>query len=653
MKRLVLIALAAVLALTCCPAAAFAQGENQMSSETLDIASHLSDYSEEELRAQLAEPAQGRALLAENGASGFSVCVADNASDSVSEAANALCEYLCKIIGSDDTFPVVRESELRGEPFISLGNTRLSADCDTSALEDDGYLVSVFDGAVYLKTLDDSDISNAVYGFLEDELGCMFAREDYDYIPSLPTIYLDGGQRVSNPDFSWRKVFQYEAAQNSWFKKLRLNGVVADDIEKNAGWGTWCHSCFQFVDPEIYGASHPEYFTYNEAGEPQQLCLTNPDVYPIIEAEMAKKIAAEPDKKYWDFSLNDNYNYCTCENCARVLEETGSMMGTMLPIINSLAEKFPDKVISTLAYFYNEEVPKGMVCEENVNIVLCPINTGQLYSYRFGASEKAAKTKQLVESWSAVCQSLMIWDYVVDFQHLLLPYPNFDVQKDNHAFYIENNVKEIFHQGSREKNDEMARLRTYVLSKQLWDNELDVSALIAKYLTVTYGAAAPYIAEYMDGMNARLKEKGEDLDLYDEAWQHAGDYLSKADNDRYLELVNSALSAVEGDERLTYYVEEIKINVLYAIMNEATNLYHFRKKDAFSEFTALVQKHDIEQPHEVGVTMQEYIDTEYPAFLTENALKITACVVSAVAAAGIAAGIAVIIKKKKAKKQQG
>ena len=110
---------------------------------------------------------------------------------------------------------------------------------------------------------------------------------------------------------------------------------------------------------------------------------------------------------------------------------------------------------------------------------------------------------------------------------------------------------------------------------------------------------------------------------------------------------------MEGDERLTYYVEEIKINVLYAIMNEATNLYHFRKKDAFSEFTALVQKHDIEQPHEVGVTMQEYIDTEYPAFLTENALKITACVVSAVAAAGIAAGIAVIIKKKKAKKQQG
>ena len=369
--------------------------------------------------------------------------------------------------------------------------------------------------------------------------------------------------------------------------------------------------------------------------------------------EMAKKIAAEPDKKYWDFSLNDNYNYCTCESCARVLEETGSMMGTMLPIINSLAEKFPDKVISTLAYFYNEEVPKGMVCEENVNIVLCPINTGQLYSYRFGASEKAAKTKQLVESWSAVCQSLMIWDYVVDFQHLLLPYPNFDVQKDNHAFYIENNVKEIFHQGSREKNDEMARLRTYVLSKQLWDNELDVSALIAKYLTVTYGDAAPYIAEYMDGMNARLKEKGEDLDLYDEAWQHAGDYLSKADNDRYLELVNSALAAVEGDERLTYYVEEIKINVLYAIMNEATNLYHFRKKDAFSEFTALVQKHDIEQPHEVGVTMQEYIDTEYPAFLTENALKITACVVSAVAAAGIAAGIAVILKKKKAKKQQG
>ena len=324
------------------------------------------------------------------------------------------------------------------------------------------------------------------------------------------------------------------------------------------------------------------------------------------------------------------------------------MMGTMLPVINKLAQKFPDKIISTLAYASNETPPKGMTCEENVNIVLAPIESGQLYSYRFGGSEKAARTKERIEAWGKISSSLLIWDYVVDFKHLLLPYPNFDVQKDNHELYIENNVKAVFHQGSREKNDEMARLRAYILSRQMWDNSINVSEVIAKYLTVTYGAAAPQVAAYMDTMNANLKTEAEDLDLYDTAAMHSGDYLSAANNDTYLQLINTALENVQ-DARITGYLEEIKLNVLYAIMQE-DNLYYFRKKDAFAEFQTLLARHDIEQPHEVGVTMEEFRSTEYPGVLRTVALKITACVAAPVAAAAMAAGIVLAVKKRKKSK---
>lgn len=621
-----------------------------MSSETLNVVSHLDDYNETKVRENFAAGSEGEILFAQDGSSDFAVVYPDGASDTVIEAAEELSAYLNRIIDSDGLFPTVNESSFSGGHFISIGHTMLAQNADTSQIKDDGYMIEISDRGIFILTLDDENIYNGVYGFLEDKLECMFVREDYDYVPVFPTIYFEPEVTVSNPDFAWRKVFQYEVAQNGWYRKLKNNGAVADNIEQNEGWGTWCHSSFTFVSPEEYQETHPEYFTYNEAGEPQQLCLTNPEIYPIIEEKMAELIASEPDKKYWDFSLNDNYYYCTCENCAAVLEKTGSMMGTMLPIINSLAQRFPDKIISTLAYFYNETVPKGMVCEKNVNIVLCPINTGQLYSYQYGATEKALKTKNLVESWSAVCSSLMIWDYVVDFQNLLMPYPNFDVQKDNHAFYIDNNVKAVFHQGSREKNDEMARLRSYVLSKQLWNNSTDVSALIAKYLKVTYGAAAVYVADYLDMMNRELKRGAEDLDLYDSVAFHSGDYLSKKNNDKYLELINAALKEVEGDERITGYLEEIKINILYAVMNEDNLLYN-RKKDAFSEFTALMRTHDIEQPHEVGVTMEEYISSEYPVILRNTALKITACVAAPIVGAGIAAAVVFVVKKVKNKKK--
>ena len=119
----------------------------------------------------------------------------------------------------------------------------------------------------------------------------------------------------------------------------------------------------------------------------------------------------------------------------------------------------------------------------------------------------------------------------------------------------------------------MARLRSYVHSKQLWDNDTDVSALIAKYLNVTYGRAAVYVADYMDIMNRELKNGAEDLDLYDSVASHSGDYLSKKNNDKYLELIDNAMTAVNGDERITRYLEEIKINILYAVMNEGNLLY--------------------------------------------------------------------------------
>lgn len=645
-QKMLALFLGLVLVLTGVPVSALAAQSGQMSSETLKISDYLDLYDE---GAQRAAFAQEKALcLAQNSDSRYSILVPSSSSAQVKELAQSFSDYLNKIIGSYGAFPVVQDSGPVSEPFISLGATAAAADVDMSALRDDGYLVRSAGENIFIRTLDDASLSNGVYGFLEDVLQCMFVREDYDYVPSFPTIYLDELNLVSNPDFAWRKVFQYEVAQNGWYEKLKNNGAVADDIEQNAGWGTWCHSVFTFVDPEIYAESHPEYFVFDESGKPVQLCLSNPEVYPIIEAKMAELMAEQPDKTYWDFSINDNWSYCTCADCAKVLEETGSMMGTMLPVINKLAQKFPDKIISTLAYASNETPPKGMTCEENVNIVLAPIESGQLYSYRFGGSEKAARTKERIEAWGKISSSLLIWDYVVDFKHLLLPYPNFDVQKDNHELYIENNVKAVFHQGSREKNDEMARLRAYILSRQMWDNSINVSEVIAKYLTVTYGAAAPQVAAYMDTMNANLKTEAEDLDLYDTAAMHSGDYLSAANNDTYLQLVNTALENVQ-DARITGYLEEIKLNVLYAIMQE-DNLYYFRKKDAFAEFQTLLARHDIEQPHEVGVTMEEFLSAEYPAVLRTVALKITACVASPVAAAALAAGIVLAVKKRKKSK---
>lgn len=615
------------------------------SSTQLDISSNLNSFNEQEQKAQM--ESKKEILFASNNTSEYYILPHNNVSDDLMQSCNDLSLILNKMIGTTGNFEV-KTSKANGGKYISIGDTKeaISQNFDKSAIVYDGFMIKTdSQNNIYIIANEENGLSNGIYTMLEDVFGCVFVRDDFDYIPKYDVIYLDKIDIVNNPDFEWRKIFQYEVSQNNWFKKLKNNGASSEGVEVNAGWGTWCHSVFTFVDPKIYVEEHPEYFVFVN-GEPKQLCLSNPDIYPIVEEKMAQLMNEQPDKKYWDFSLNDNYDYCKCQNCARVLEETGSMMGTMLPILNKLAKKFPDKMISTLAYFYNKQVPKGMVCEDNVNIVVAPISTGQLYTYKNGDTKKAKEAQTLIAEWGKIAKSVFVWDYVVNFNNLLLPYPNFDVQKDNHDFYLQNNVKAIFHQGSREHTNELACLRTYVLSRQVWDNSVDINKLIAKYLKVTYGKAAPFVAEYLDLMNSELKAKAHDLDLYDSPSWHALDYLSMANVNKYCDLIDSAIEAAKDNKLIVEMLEEIKINVLYAKMT-ALGLNVFQKQEAFEEFKVLANKFDISRHTEVGVTMNEFITSVYQKTLVNIKVYIALISVLPAVTIGAVGGIVLLILKRK------
>lgn len=453
-------------------------------------------------------------------------------------------------------------------------------------LQEDGYAIFTDNGDIYICGICDGGTANGVYRFMEDCLQCMFVRHDYDYIPQTDTVYLEELHIVNNPDFPWRHQHQYEADRTSWHKRLLCNGA------KDTAWGSTCHTAFDYVNPKIYFKSHPEYFSLRYGKRvPEQLCLSNENIYPIISESLNRMIAENPTAQYWDFSIMDNLHYCQCKSCRKLYRQYGKS-GSILRIVNQLAKEHPDKIISTLAYTYNEQPPKNLEIEPNVNISLAPIKSGQKYSFPLKGNHKARKTYRLISDWSRHVQKLYIWDYVVNFRHVLLPYPNFDVQKDNLEFYKAHNVKFIFHQGMRENCCELACLRTYVMAKQLFDIDTDINNLLAKYLVVTYGKAAPYVAEYLETANCFMKEKAFDLDLYDEPYMHRFDYLSKTAIQKYLNCIKKAFGAEAENETILSRLEEIKIGILYAKFTEIS-LDKEGKEQAFWEFKHLVKKHGV------------------------------------------------------------
>lgn len=660
MRKTFLILLLIVLIATTCFACSDGLSDARKSETVLSVSDQLT-YSEQDWVAALAE--KKSICLASDGVTSYKIVIPQQDAEELTEDANYLSDILCTMVGCTSGFEVVTDDTAIETPFLSLGNTVFAADISTDNVQDDGYVIRSKDGNIFIrssgavpeKTALDG-VRNGIYGFAEDVLGCMFVRDDYDYIPSAPTIYLDELDITENPDFVWRRMYQYEVSQNDWNKRIRSNGTGEASgfgNDNNNYWGTWCHSVFAFVDPALYFESNPEYFAlingerrYEYKDSLTQLCLTNPDIYPIIEAKLAQWIQQNPDIRYWDFSINDNMNYCECDACESSYRKYNSRAGALIEILNKLAKRFPDVYISTLAYTFTKDVPVGIQCEQNVNIIIAPIATSQLYSCKYGDTQKSAEAKRMIEGWSKICNNLFIWDYVVDFKHLLLPFPNLAVQKDNLEFYKENNVRSVFHQGSREKKDELACLRSYLLAKQLWNIDTDINALLGKYLVVTYGDAAPYIAEYLDILHESARTEAKDVDLYDKPSDHYGDYLSNDKIDTYMQLTQNALNVTQDDPQRTEFVEEIRINVLYAKMYENSwNLAE--KQEAFAEFTSLVRKHGVERPYEVAPPdMEEFLNKTYPTHLSLIKLYISLTVLGAIALVGGTIAAAIILRKK-------
>lgn len=629
------------------------------------------DYiSAEELEMNsLEEKGKNKIALFTDGSTDFDIVIPDDASAILADSAAVLEGALNEMTGGNiKTVSFSSADASKGNIYI---NIRGYGDYQPESDATDGYRFIIDEKNIIICSSTEQGAAYGVYSFIEDSLGCMFLTPQDTYIPHHKSIYLEKADVTSHPATQWRDVYAYETAENKWGARLRLNGIDSQadngkDIERlqYEGWGSWCHNCYDYLSPEDYFDTHPEYFSEKDGeriteygGREAYLCLSNPEVFEIVKSSLAEKIKKNPDKMYWDFSGNDNPALagCECEKCKALDEAAGGTgMGTLLPFLNKLARAFPDKYISTLAYLHTLPAPKNIKAEPNVVIKLCSMPGDQASSYNGGLNDNSAQFKKQVEAWSKITNRIVVWDYVVNFAHLLLPFPNFAVQAENQKFYENNNIVGIFHQASREKGGELACMRAYVLSHLMWEgSKADVSRYISKYTTAYFGDAAPKVLEYFNLCAQQLSGNDSTLGLYDGLMAHYDGYLSRENIEQYFSLIDEAKQLVKGNEVYENRVEEIELSLVYA-KTLIPEIKKEERSDAVSRLKGLCEKHEISMVCEweslenftndtLSQTVREEKKELYRPYIT--AAKITA----GVAAAVVATGIILFFKKRKSK----
>jgi hypothetical protein len=339
-------------------------------------------------------------------------------------------------------------------------------------------------------------------------------------------------------------------------------------------------------------------------GKNAEPCLSHPAVFEIMAKNLEKAMAEKPECKNWSVSQNDNDAYCRCPECSRIDEEEGSPMGSILRFVNKMAERFPDKTISTLAYWYSRKPPKMVRPAKNVHIMLCNIEANR--GLPIETDPRNAGSRDELLAWKEICPNISLWDYCIQFRNLVAPFPNLRVIPQNLRFFINNNVKMLFSQCNREYEGEFAALRGYLLAKLMWDPNVDANAVIREFCEGYYGAAAEPIITYIDEVTDAMEAAGGELSIFGGPLDAKDSWMDEAHFSRYEALAQDALQAVCGSPELTFRVKTAVMPIWYAGIGLEYGSTEARL-NRIRQFAAHARKIGLEKVEEWKITTDQFI----------------------------------------------
>lgn len=471
--------------------------------------------------ATVSQPPAGQQLvLADDGRSDFVIVVGRGASPSEKHAAQELQQFFAQITGV--RLPIRDDSGPVGPNEIILGDNahlrKLGVKVDFKALGNEGFTIRTVPPHLVIAGGRLRGTMYGVYTFLEDYLGCKWLATDCTIIPKRSRVVVGPIDDTQVPVLEYREPFYRDAFDGDWCARNKMNsshGALDEARGGKISYYGFVHTFNSLLPPDKYFDEHPEYYSMvngKRIRDHTQLCCTNPEVKRLVAEEVKRRMRQHPEATVFSVSQNDWGNYCQCPSCTAVAEREGSQIGPILELVNYVAdqvrEEFPDKIIDTLAYHYSRKPPRHMRPRPNVVIRLCSIECCFSHPLATCDHPNNAAFRRDIEAWAKMCDRLWVWDYVVDFPHYLLPFPNLRVLKPNIRFFVEHNVRGIFEEGDYNTvNGEFAKLRAYMMAKFLWNPDYPYEKALTEFLEGYYGPAAGPIRQYIDLLHDKVEKE--------------------------------------------------------------------------------------------------------------------------------------------------
>jgi hypothetical protein len=431
-------------------------------------------------------------------------------SDATPAVVRAAVDDLVRIVqrSSGATLVVVAESQSdRAAARVLVGDCQAPAElaADPAQIGGDaayaGYVLACGQNVVVLRGNTPRGTANAVYGFLQDQLGVRWfmPSETFEVVPAARTIAIPTQRRLVTPSFVCRLASASWGADTlAWGRRNRWDtdeGGFA--VPYAAGFRHWMYQVFP---PSKWGTTHPEIYPLlngkraipaQDGEQLAQPCTANPETVRIAIDTVNAYLDAHPDVHTYPFSINDNNTWCECDLCKAQDVERPLYRGRRIysdrwfTFVNAVARgvhaKHPGIFIGCFAYA-GVELPPLQIEKMEPNVF---VNLTQDTAQYFDADYRQVDYG-LIAAWQRKCAQVGKYDYYGlgalaprSFPHLLAA----DL-KAIHTLGVRAFHSELFPYWAN-----MGPM-LYVASRLLWDVSLDPDALLDEFFTSAFGPAA-------------------------------------------------------------------------------------------------------------------------------------------------------------------
>lgn len=507
-------------------------------------------------------------FLFKDGKSNYAIVLQPNASESEKIAAREFQYYISRI--GNVSLPIHHDGRNSGHAVYigwnaNCGGKAMLADAEGFIYRSVGHDIHIYGGS-------QRGTMYGVFSFLEQQFGVHWYSSSFKKVPQMKSYAIPTDlEHSESPAIRHRLDYYYDALHNDiWCAHNLLNNQCNTRTNDYGGlsayWGM--HTFHTLIPADKYFQSHPEYFSMRRGRRTSdgQLCLSNPDMRKVLTDRLKVFIKGEPDYWVYDVSQNDNDDYCQCKSCKALAKKYGGQSGVMLWFVNQVAKEiekeYPDKMVGTFAYHYTRQAPRNIKPYKNVVIRLCNIECCRGHNME-GCKQNLDFMKDMM-AWKALTNNIYIWDYHVDFNQYLAPYPmDYRILADNIKTYIKYGTIGLFCLGQYETQwGEFSELKQWLLAKLMWNPDQDVDSLTRMFMDDYYGEAAPCVWEYYQLLRGLIKPT-----------THYNCYIQQYDPvytsrfiDQALPLVEKALEAAGTDAALQKRVGRVAAQVYYLRM---------------------------------------------------------------------------------------